>query len=361
MTSLPESDLEHVLAHTGDVWEAVRGQNVFVTGGTGFFGRWVVESFAFANARLELGAHMTILTRDPAAAARKAPTLARNKAITFVAGDVRSLRYNGVLRYVPSNHTGRYRFVIHAATQSVGQDDPIALFNTIVNGTREVLDFAVAAGTERLLFTSSGGVYGKQPEEMTHIPETYGGAPDCTQPAAAYGEGKRAAETLCASYHARYAALAPVMARCFAFVGPHLPLDAHFAIGNFIRDGLAGGPIKIGGDGTPYRSYLYAADLAIWLWTLLARGQAGRAYNVGSEEDVTILKLASTVAECFPKHIDVELASQPTPGAPPSRYVPATGLAAGELGLKTLIPLKEAISRTVAWHSSNIVEFQPAP
>ncbi len=219
----------------------------------------------------------------------------------------------------------------------------------------------MAASTERLLFTSSGAVYGPQPSDITHVPESYGGAPDCTRPASAYGEGKRAAELLCACYHARHPTLQPVIARCFAFVGPFLPIDAHFAIGNFIRDALRGGPIRIGGDGTPYRSYLHAADLAIWLWTLLIRGQPARPYNVGSEEDVTILELASTVAECFPTRIDVELARQPTPGVPPSRYVPATGRAAGELGLSALIPLKEAISRTAAWHSSTNPEFRPAP
>jgi dTDP-glucose 4,6-dehydratase len=196
---------------------------------------------------------------------------------------------------------------------------------------------------------------------MPNVSESYAGAPDCTHPASAYGEGKRAAELLCALYHRRHPELEPVIARCFAFVGPFLPLDAHFAIGNFIRDALHGGPIKIGGDGTPHRSYLYAADLAVWLWTLLFRGRPGQAYNVGSQEEVTILELASTVAECFSKHTDVEIACQPVPGAPAPRYVPSTGLAASELGLVASIPLKEAIARTAAWHSTTNSLFHPAP
>jgi len=352
MPPLPPADLDHILAHTRDLWEPTRGQNIFVTGGTGFFGRWIVESFVFANERLNLGSHMTILTRDPAAMALRSPFLARNPHIAFVVGDVRSVRHDHVIRRIPSSHSGRFHFLIHAAMDSVGQDDPVATFDTTVIGTRSMLDFALAAETSRFLFTSSGAVYGAQPLDITHIPETFSGAPDCSRAGSAYGEGKRAAELLCAAFHARHPALQPIIARCFAFVGPGLPLDAHFAIGNFIRDAMRGGPIAIGGDGTAYRSYLYAADLAIWLWTLLFRGQPGRAYNVGSREDVTILELASTVAGCFPKRIDVTLARKASPGVPPSRYVPDIARAATELGLAALIPLKEAILRTAAWHSS---------
>jgi dTDP-glucose 4,6-dehydratase len=355
MPAVPEADLEHVLAHTRGLWEAARGRNFFVTGGTGFFGRWLLESFAFINGRLELDAHMTVLSRSPEAFASKAPGLAGHPAISFVRGDVRELQRDQVLAQLPRGHSGEFTFIIHAATESgstLGQDDPLAMFDTIVQGTRATLDFAAGSGTRRFLFTSSGAVYGRQPPELTRVPETYAGAPDCTQPGSAYGEGKRAAELLCACAHAKHSSLEPVIARCFAFVGPFLPLDAHYAAGNFIRDALNGGPIRVGGDGTPYRSYLYAADLAVWLWTLLFRGQPVHPYNVGSEEDVTILELASAVAECSTGRIDVELAHHPLPGVPPSRYVPATGLAASELGLATLIQLREAISRTATWHST---------
>jgi nucleoside-diphosphate-sugar epimerase len=353
MPRLPRADLEHILGHTKGLWEPLRGQSIFVTGGTGFFGRWILESFVFANDHLALGSQMVVLTRDPAAFAKRLPALASHHSLFFIKGDVTTLTHREVCSQLPPGHSGEFPFLIHAATESgstLGQDDPLAMFDTIVTGTRAALDFALAAATRRFLLTSSGAVYGRQPSDLTHIPETYPGAPAPAQPSAAYGEGKRAAELLCACYHASHPALEPVIARCFAFVGPGLPIDAHFAAGNFIRDALKGGPIQIGGDGTPCRSYLHAADLAIWLWNLLFRARTLLCCNVGSDQHVTILELATLVAQCFSNSIDVDIARKPTPGAPPSRYVPATALAARALGLTPLIPLREALQRTVAWH-----------
>lgn len=322
-------DLEHVLAHTSGVWEALRGQSVFITGGTGFVGKWLVESFAFANERLKLDARALLLTRNP----DRVP--ANNPAIHVLKGDVRSFAYPD----------GEFAFVIHAATE---QGHAPSNFELDVEATKHVLEFARTHGTRRVLFTSSGAVYGTQPSEVTHIPENYAGAPFTTDLNSGYGQAKRASEFLCSRYADQFG-FSAVIARLFAFAGPYLPLDLNFAIGNFIRDVLAGGPIRIAGDGTPYRSYLYVADLAIWLWTLLVRGESARPYNVGSDEDLTIASLARAVVENTVPDTPIEIAQQPT-GAPPSRYVPSVDRVKAELGLKPLVALDEAIRRMYEWN-----------
>jgi nucleoside-diphosphate-sugar epimerase len=371
MNALPPADIEHILVHTKDLWEDLRGQRLFVTGGTGFFGCWLLESFLAANDRHGLGASATVLTRYPDRFRQKAPHLAAHPAVSLLTGDVKTFEF-------PS---GDFPFVIHAAAESstISTDrEPLAMFDTIVQGTRRVLDLAVRSGTKKFLLVSSGAVYGVQPPQYSNLPEMYLGAPDVfgnwqpgfgvpvpnpesriPNPDAAYGEGKRAAELLCA-YYRRRGDCEMKIARCFAFVGPHLSLDAHFAIGNFIRDALQGGPIRVRGDGEPKRSYLYAADLAIWLWMILLRGHDCRPYNVGSENAITIGALARLAADTLRPDAKVEIEGfkstkvQELKGSLPLHYVPSTQRARGELGLAERIDLSEAIRRTAEWEAQRL-------
>jgi dTDP-glucose 4,6-dehydratase len=335
------SDLDQVLAQTGTLWNELRGARVFLTGGTGFFGCWLLESFLWANDHLGLDASVVVLTRDPDAFGKKAPHLAAHPAVTLHIGDVRTFTFAD----------GAFSHVIHAATASgstLNDSDRLLMFETIVGGTRRVLDFARHSGASRFLLTSSGAVYGRQPAELTHLPEDYAGGPDPTDPRAVYAEGKRAAEMLCALY--ADTRLQPTIARCFAFVGPYLPLDVHFAVGNFIRDALQGGPIRVSGDGTPYRSYLYASDLAIWLWTILLRGTPLRPYNVGSEAAISISDLARAVAERFSPEPAIRIARTAPARNGSERYIPSTALARTELGVAVTVELDQALRRTVEWH-----------
>jgi nucleoside-diphosphate-sugar epimerase len=185
------------------------------------------------------------------------------------------------------------------------------------------------------------------------VPETFLGGPDPLDAASVYAEGKRAAELMCTLYQkaseAKGAAFEAKIARCWAFCGPHLPLDAHFAIGNFIGDILAGRPIAIGGDGTPRRSYLYAADLAAWLWTILFRAPALLPINVGSARDVSIRELAEIVAATSAPSTQILVAKTPILGAAPARYVPSVNRAQELLGLRETVGLEDSIRKTYAW------------
>jgi nucleoside-diphosphate-sugar epimerase len=344
VSKLPVDDLEHVLAHTQELWSELNDRRIFITGGTGFFGCWLLESLIFVIGKLNLNTQAVVLTRDIATFKLKAPHLAEHSAIKLFQGDVRDFTFPD----------GEFSHVIHGATAasaSLNSNNPLLMIDTIVAGTKHTLEFAKQKSVKKFLLTSSGAVYGRQPAEISHISENYVGAPDPMNPANAYGEAKRLAELLCA-IASHDSDLETKIARCFAFVGPHLPLDTHFAIGNFIYDGIHGKPIHIHGDGTPYRSYLYAADLTIWLWTILFKGKSCQPYNVGSDIAITIGELGKLVTEVIGGAREVMIDRQSIPGKVAEQYVPAIQTALRDLQLQPYIDLPTSIKKTADWYLS---------
>jgi len=338
---LPRADLDHVLAVAPLQWQEFRGRRVLLTGGTGFVGTWLLASFLWADHEFDLDGHITVLSRAPEAFARRLPVLASDPAVTLVKGDMRSF-----------DLPAPFDFVVHAASQKPLDRSPaaqFARFEADVAGTRRVLDVARRSGASRILFTSSGAVYGPQPAYLAHVGEDYTSGRDLADSLTAYGQAKHVSESLCMSLAAK-TDVCCCIARCFAFVGPFLPLDGGYAAGDFLADALRGGPIDVKGDGTPYRSYLHAADLAAWLWTILLRGRSCRPYNVGSDRELTVGQLARRLAHLAGPDAEVRV-RKPLPNHPvePERYVPSIDRARSELGLGVFIDLDDALDRTWSW------------
>ena len=215
--------------------------------------------------------------------------------------------------------------------------------------TRNALKVSAACGARRVLFTSSGAVYGPQPLHVDRATEdAFAPGAGEAPPTSAYGEAKRVSEDLLQEFATRTGA-AGLIARCFAFVGPGLPLASGYAAGDFLGDALRGQAIRVAGDGTPLRSYLHAADLAAWLLTILVRGRSCVPYNVGSDAAVSVGSLATRVAALVDPPLPVLIGDTPVPGAAPARYVPSIERAQKELGLTVRIGLDDALRRTWEW------------
>lgn len=315
----PYDDLQFVVEKGRVPLLCLKGARIFLTGGTGFFGRWFVDSLAFANGSLDLDLHVTVLTRNLRRAKDIFSHLGSDGSIRFCEGDVRDFTFP----------TGTFSHVVHlAADMSQINENPANTFQTIVQGTEHVLAFAATNNIKEFLFASSGAVYARQSN--------------------AYAEAKRTAESLCLTV-ARESGIAPKIARCFAFIGPHLPLQGKFAIGNFIADALAEKPITLTGDGSTIRSYMYAADLIVWLIKVLVNGEPGVPYDVGSDLAISTRDLAVLVKSVLNQNLVIEIKGQNVAPEKVDRYIPSIDLAKRQLGLEVWTDLEAAIAKTASW------------
>jgi nucleoside-diphosphate-sugar epimerase len=334
-------DLEYIYSKTKHLVNELNGKTILVTGGTGFIGKWILEYFLFLNHSKYINFKVIVLSRNPRVFLERFKKF-NVPFIQFIQGDIVEFNFK-TLPYC--------NIIIHAAADAdakLNYEQPLKMIDTIVDGTRKVLDYAAGAQTKKILFLSSGAIYGIQANDMTGFSEDHFGGPDVLLTSSAYAEAKRLAELFCICYLKQFEMNVSI-ARCFAFVGPYLPLDMHYAIGNFIGNALNREDIIIKGDGMPLRSYMYAADLLIWLLFILFTGENGQAYNVGSDNAVSIKELAQEVTKFFPD-LSVRVLGQINPTDRNQNYIPCTKKIKTELNVPDILTLNEAIHRTIQYH-----------
>ena len=329
---LASADLNAATALATADLRSWRGARVLVTGATGFVGTWTLSVLAHANRHLDLNLDLVALARRPH---RLASELA--EVVTCVASDVRTP--------APLGHLDAVLHLACPSSAAPGSPDaePKNLASTIVNGTRAILRLAPRA---RVLVASSGAVHGRGYGRSQKVDEDFETTLAHADPAATYGISKLRAEA--DAVRATEAGEADaVIARLWAFIGPLLPTDAHFAAGNFIADAVAGRPIAVKGDPATVRSYLYPVDLVVWLLAVLTRGRTAAAYNVGSDVETTIGELAMTVARISGSTAGIDLIGET---ATTDHYVPDTARIRKELHVNQTVFLDDAIERTLRWH-----------
>lgn len=327
-------------AESDQRWLKLQNAHLFVTGGSGLFGRWFLTALLDANQRLGTHIQATVLTRNPTQLVAEFANQSGAEALNLWQGDVTYFEFPST----PFTH------IMHMATTSAHEtfagEDSLAKFRMLNDGTERVLQLAAKNGVSKLLLTSSGVAYGAYPDG--HVSERYPGAPNPLDAGSGLGQGKRAAEFLSAYYADKFD-FAFTIARCFSFVGPGLPLDIHYAIGNFIHDALYADKITVKGDGSPMRSFLYLGDLVHWLLALLVDGQNNKMYNVGSDQHISILNLAHMVKNMLApeKQVVVLGDSQHAVGnVNRNWYVPNIEVAKQDLQLNVWTSLEDAIKTT---------------
>ncbi len=337
---LSESDLNYVLQRVGRGWYDLDNKKIFISGATGIIGKWLISTLDHARKELALNIDITCLSRNYKLFANDNPRIFGKIDINWINGDVRDFKFSAAYKF---------DYAIHAATDVVADVPYKDVLLTCSQGTENIFEQLSSAYCKRVLLISSGAVYGKVPQGVQGIPEAMIGGVSSTNPASAYAEGKRYSELLTTLMGSECGIETPI-ARCFAMVGPYLPLDKHFAIGNFINSVLNNKPIVINGSGAPIRSYLYLADVVSQLWILLFAGRS-TAYNVGSDTPISIYDLAKKVIEALSSNIPIHVLNNSDQVAHADSYYPDTSIITREFNLGANIPLNEAIKKTAAWYS----------
>jgi nucleoside-diphosphate-sugar epimerase len=339
MDEFLSADFARLNAAVIDRCRRIDGKRLYLSGATGFFGKNLLALFAYLH-RLGASFEVTALSRSPARFLADQLWCRGQTWLRWREGDVSE----------PWPGEGGYDILLHAATETAASShvDKLTVFEGILAGTRQALAFCAAHGVRRLLLCGSGAQYGAIPEQFAEgVPESSLLACDATAPTSAYGEGKRASELMAALYSERHG-FSVINARCFAFIGPGLALDGHFAIGNFLDAALSGRPIELSSKGDAIRSYLYGADLAVWLIVLLLEATPGATVNVGSRHGIRVIDLAARVRDLVNPGLSVKAGDS---GFNEERrfYLPSIECAKA-LGLDVWTDLDQAIGRTALWH-----------
>ena len=336
------SDTSAVLNGRLDLLKPLAGTHLVIPGGTGFLGTWLLELIAALNADHGFGTRVTVYSRSAPDFARRHKHLGAHKEFHFLEGDIRFL--------MELPHDTNY--IIHAAAltdRRLFASNPTAVGEVNTLGTIRLLRAAsLLENLQNLLLISSGLVCGPQSLSLERISENDSSGFPCNSANAIYAESKRFSESFAASFVSE-TKIPLVIARPFAFVGPYQSLELPWAVTDFIRDSLAGRPIKIMGDGSTVRSLMYASDFAYWTLAALVQGQARQAYNIGSPEPVDLLSLARMITQHFNPSPEI-LTKVGQSGHETTRLVPCVEKSRRELGVQLTVPLAEAIQKTINWH-----------
>ena len=348
MLDLVTEDYKSTLSGQLPSLDALKNSVVVITGGTGFMGTWLAGMLAYLNDHHYFNTEVYLVARNTEQFRLTRPHLSQRSDIKLITSDIRNLVE------LPPDTT----WVIHCAATPNSRfhaSNPIETMSIIGQGTLSLMRAAERCSHLKMILNiSSGLIYGSQPFEQETLMESCNSAPKCNTVSSAYAEAKRYAETLCSA--ARSQARIPVITvRPFAFIGPYQPLDAPWALNNFIHDALSGNPIRVLGDGKTIRSYLYASDMAFWLLKILTCGNSGEIYNMGSSDTISLHELASKIAAEFRPNPEIHLGVATIKDLHVSRFVPDVSLAKCNLQLEAQHSLDHAIRRTILWNQLNVM------
>ena len=276
-------------------WDKISGCNILITGGTGLIGGCIVEALMMNPNR---DYHVYASGRNEDRARTRFRKFTKDKMFHFVRWDVVN----------PIEIDVHFDYVIHAASNGSPNffaKKPVEVMKANLFGVSNILEYGLSHGMKRMLYVSSGEVYGEG--DGREFTESYSGYVDCTKPRSCYPSSKRAAETLCISYIEEYGADVVIARPCHIY-GPYFTEQDNRVYVQFINDVLSGKDIIMKSNGEQFRSWCYVVDCVSALFFILLKGECGQAYNIADyASNVSIRQLAETIACLENKNVVIDI------------------------------------------------------
>lgn len=317
--------------------EKLKSSHILITGGTGFVGTWLTEMIIYLNENFNFNLTVYLLSRN----ATQRSNYIKFKYINYIKSDVKNVKELPI----------SIEYILHAAGTPDSREhvsNPIKTIETFYKGTQNILDLASRLpNLIKVIHFSSNKIYGTNystlliDESNTTIVEN--NIQDV------YSESKRISETICKAYMSELY-LPIIIVRPFAFIGPFQSLDKPWAVNNFIRDAILGGPIRILGNELTTKSYMYGSDLAYFILNILVLGKVGETYNLGNSNPTNLFELATKIKNLINSEIEIKIKSSKDRYSRTSFDVPHTSKIENDLNIKSFFEIDEALKRTILWN-----------
>jgi nucleoside-diphosphate-sugar epimerase len=268
-------------------WKTLDNSKILITGATGMICSFMVDVLMYRNIYYSSNIAIYALSRNEASAKKRFMPYFSSPLFNFIQQDIiTSLDLNAAVD-----------FIIHGASNAYPASfvsDPVGTMKANLWGLSNLLEYYLKAKAKRVLYISSGEIYGEgKGEDFT---EFYSGYIDPLNPRSCYPSSKRAAETLCSAYSSQYD-VDVVSARPCHIYGPTITEFDNRAFAQFLRNVLSNQDIILKSTGEQYRSYCYVADCVSALLAILLCGEKRNAYNISNKDsNVSIAELANSIA-----------------------------------------------------------------